>query len=509
MTSFTTKDSDPDNTLQPTTPASDRSRRRRLGWLLLAAVLAVAVALRHMVAAGTDVSWLLTVGEWVLDGRRLYADIVETNPPIAVWAYLPGLLLARAAHLRAETVTDALVFAGIAAAMWTAVRILRRAPQPAHGWPLALVCAAVLTLLPMQAFGQREHLALIAWLPALAAHVVRAKGGALPLWAMIAAGLGAGITLAFKPYFVLPVGACVVTAAIAARSWRILFAPEHFIAAATVALYSLMVWTLYPDYFTLIYPLVRDVYLPVQQPLAALLGSPATSIWIAAVILALLLARRGRADAGMIVLMVASLGFAVAFLLQRKGWPYQSYPMITLALIALGDAIVNLRITTAADKAWRLGALAGLTALCLGAAAWMNQGSDARALQGPVARLGPHPKILVLSAEASIGFPLTRAVNGTWVSRQWGQWIQEFVARRRRDHPLDAQTDARLDGYVARERAQLIADIKRDPPSVVLVDNLLGDWGAKLRADAELSALLKDYRRVETVEKIDILTRAE
>ena len=42
---------------------------------------------------------------------------------------------------------------------------------------------------------------------------------------------------------------------------------------------------------------------------------------------------------------------------------------------------------------------------------------------------------------------------------------------------------------------------------VVVVDNLLGDWGAWLAADPELSALLKPYRRVETVQKIDILAR--
>jgi hypothetical protein len=37
-----------------------------------------------------------------------------------------------------------------------------------------------------------------------------------------------------------------------------------------------------------------------------------------------------------------------------------------------------------------------------------------------------------------------------------------------------------LDAYAARERAMLIEDINRIRPSVILVDNLTGDWSAWL-----------------------------
>ena len=73
----------------------------------------IALALRHLLAANTDVSWLLTVAERVLDGQRLYVDVIETNPPMAVLIYMPGVVIARALGLPAELVTDALVFAAI------------------------------------------------------------------------------------------------------------------------------------------------------------------------------------------------------------------------------------------------------------------------------------------------------------------------------------------------------------------------------------------------------------
>jgi hypothetical protein len=42
-----------------------------LGWLGFAALFVAAMAMRHVVAANTDVSWLLIAGERWLDGQRL------------------------------------------------------------------------------------------------------------------------------------------------------------------------------------------------------------------------------------------------------------------------------------------------------------------------------------------------------------------------------------------------------------------------------------------------------
>ncbi len=490
----------------PAAPGTDPGRH----WLVLVAVVAVAVALRQVVAANTDVSWWLTLSEKVLAGQQLYRDIIETNPPIPILAYLPAVLLGRALHVRAETMVDALTFAAIAASVLVSLRIARRmsALDLGHGWPFAIFSIAVLTILPMQTFGQREHLASIALLPALTALAGRAQARALPWWAIVAAGLGAAITLAFKPYFVLGIGAGIVTAAVLARSVRPLFAPEHLIAAVLVVAYGAATAIVFPDYFGKIYPMVRDVYIPMKRPLADLVASPAVVIWAGALVLALALRPGGRARAAVAVLAAESTGFAAAFLLQQKGWAYQSYPMIALSLLALAATLAE-RPERARPRAVVAGALVVTGALFLGGALWMNATSDARALTAPVARLGSHPKILVLSAEPSIGHPLTRAVDGEWVSSQQSLWVREFVARLRRSRTIDAEMDARLEAYERREHAMLIDDIKRNPPDVVLVDNLLGNWGDWLRADPDLGALLKSYRPTETIEHIDILTRVD
>jgi hypothetical protein len=113
----------------------------------------------------------------------------------------------------------------------------------------------------------------------------------------------------------------------------------------------------------------------------------------------------------------------------------------------------------------------------------------------------------MLSGEAAIGHPLVRTLNGVWVSRQENLWVREFVRLTRDNGPIDPQTDAKLDAYLAQERTWLIEDFKRQPPDVVLIDNLRDDWGAWARSNSQLAELLTPYTLAQTIDGIDILRR--
>src|ERR1700729_2521834 len=102
----------------PRIPAYDPADRTQLSpWLLIALVFVAAIGLRLVVPLNTDVAWLLTVGERVLDGQRLYSDIVEINPPMAVLSMLPGIALARALGVEPQVVIDAQMLLLAAASM--------------------------------------------------------------------------------------------------------------------------------------------------------------------------------------------------------------------------------------------------------------------------------------------------------------------------------------------------------------------------------------------------------
>jgi hypothetical protein len=483
-------------------------------WLPLVVVFVLAVLLRQVLVANTDVSWGLVMAEKLLDGQRLYVDIIEVNPPATPYLYVFPALLARLAGLPAEFVVDALVFLAAGLSLWLAGRILLKAGLVADGdaWLLATVVAVALTILPAQTFGEREHIGLITFLPLLATCAARAKRDA-PSWSMaITAGIGAGITVVIKPHFAAAILCTAAAAALCARSWRPLLALENWIAAALLAAYCAWVLLAFPQFISDVLPLVMTVYVPVKTKFLNFIIFFATPLWVATLLLIALLKRRAALEPPFCLLLAASFGFSISYFVQQKSWPYHSYPMLALALTALALAFIDRWHRAPGEPAerWKRLASATMAALIVGITfCWMSFAGDCSALAAPIRALKSHPKMLALSSDIGIGHPLTRQVGGIWVSRVSALWITTGVWLRRLNETLDPQTDARLEAYAARDRAMLAEDIARNRPDVILVDLREVDWLAWARSDPALAEQMRSYRDYQKVGDVLILRRAD
>lgn len=485
-------------------------------WLPLAGVFVVAIVLRHVVVANTDVSWGLTMAEKWLDGQRLYVDVIEVNPPATVFLYVVPVAFGRLLGLPAEIMCDAFVFAAIGLSLWLSNHILRRGGvilRDEQG-PLLTIVATVLMIIPAQTFGEREHIGLILFLPPLAVAAVRAKGGVLGTGIVIIVGIAAGMLTIIKPHFAAAIVLTAGVAAFWARSWRPLLALENWIAAVLLAAYGVAVVLAFPQFVSDVLPLLLDAYIPVKAPFAKFIVFFATPIWVAALLTIWWLKRGAMIKPPFCLLLAASVGFSVPYYVQQKGWSYHSYPMIALALIALVLAFVDRwhRAGTdiAAGRRQRL-ASALVGAVVAGASfCWMDFAVDCSALAGPIRALKPHPRILALSADLAIGHPLTRQVEGTWVSRVSAQWITAGVSLRRMNETLDPAVDARLEADAARDRAMLTEDIALNRPDVILVQLLdRFDWLAWARSDPALAAHMALYRPYVTLDNVLVLRPAE
>jgi hypothetical protein len=211
----------------------------------------------------------------------------------------------------------------------------------------------------------------------------------------------------------------------------------------------------------------------------------------------------------LLLLLATSFGFMLAFFLQRKGWPYHSYPMIALAMLGLGYALA---MRTPLDRAPGIFATATLTVAFIQSILWFNwafdKAFDARPLEASIARLGPHPKILAITGEPGLGHPLTRALEGTWVSRQQSLWVAAYLHNLRGGASIDPERNAVLEAYAARERAMLVEDIQKNQPTVVLVDNFSDKWSNWLRDNPGVADLIGDYRLVATINDIEVRAKA-
>jgi hypothetical protein len=238
-----------------------------------------------------------------------------------------------------------------------------------------------------------------------------------------------------------------------------------------------------------------------------LIGLPAVPIWTAAVVALALLRRGAGYDRVYGILLTVSVGFAGSFLVQGKGWPYHSYPMLALMLIALACAMSERRVqprTALARGGWAVAAgfLAAATFT------WMNLATSLTSLEAPIRLIKPHPTMLTITHDIAIGHPLVRAVGGTWVASVGSMWITGGALWRRAHGPLTPEESAALDRYVALDRAMLIDALRNRKPDVIVIQKEPADFDRWAREDAEIGALLEPYRQAATTPEVLVLRRA-
>jgi hypothetical protein len=245
----------------------------RSAWLLdVAAIASLITALVFVLTTVVlspwkdDVAWLLWVARKWLDGRDLYVDLVEVNPPLVIWLYAVPAAISHWLNVAPKLVaTLFFAFILLISAWWTASLLKGRAPLFGRRAPVFSIIAILLLILPGVEFGQREHLLAASVLPYIALFVRSLEGEKEPLLAAAVAGAFAALGCAMKPSYGL---ALVLVEAIGVlRGHRKLrLAPLAFMG--TTGLYGIGVLVFEPDFLTRAVPLALALY-----------GGTDTSVW--------------------------------------------------------------------------------------------------------------------------------------------------------------------------------------------------------------------------------------
>lgn len=481
-------------------PGDDFSTRQR--WLVVAAILLTALLVQIPVILNADLGWLLTVNEKILDGRKLGIDLFESNPPLSVYMYMPGALLARMTGIAPEFIVIVLVIVEIAGALFVidrtaAVARLGARERSFSTWSFAFLLA----ILPGAIFGQREHIAVIALTPFVAVTALRWRG-LDPGRLAILAGVGAGLAMSIKPFFALVAALPIILGAVRQRSFRPLFPPEAWTAAAVVIGYGAAVAAFFPAYFSTYAPMVAEAYLPIRRELGSLLPVPIAVIGASLGFLRLLGPQNLRMGSNAIPWLAASVGGAASFLLQGKGWPYTA---LALCLFAIAAPLLQ-----CCTKTLRVPIVVGGLATVVAIGLYLSSPAPGfPPLQARVQAHVKHPRLLTITDHIGLGHPLVRQIDGIWVGSSCAQLLSAgAILRLNNSQPTEAER-ARLDGIINFERRQLLADLQGGRPNVILVDTSLlssfpFDWLAWANSDPELQKELSRYREVEDVGRVRI-----
>lgn len=480
-----------------------------------AALVAVAIGQQLAGHLDCDVSWFITFAEKFVDGRVPYVEVSDPNPPAAFLVFVPAVLIARALQVATEAVVAAMVFVGAAASIAFAFYVLRHgAARSRRAWRLLLNAAIYLLLVaPEIVFAEREHLALLAVIPMLATLAVDERSRRLPRAARVVAGLGAGVAMAFKPYFALAVAMPALATAWRERSLRGLWRAEMWTAAFVAFAYMAAIFAFFPAYWEQALPLIVDVYARAHDDWGNI-ASHTLAPFYAALFAGFLAAARGlvlgRATR---VALFASLGFFVSFLVQGKGWINHAYPAVAFILfawtfLALGDRAARTARSTGAKE--RLIKFLFVPALVAAPAFFgiFEQVSDREEHPGlldAVARVAPpHPRIAAMASGLDFGHPLVRQLGGEWVGRQNALWVTALVGRLLPSAASPAYRE-RLEAYRRDDLEAFAQDVRALPPDVVIVEDAATREFVLKRA--ETAGVLESYRLAKRAGEIEIWRR--
>ena len=471
----------------------------------LVALIAVGTTWFHLSGPlGPDVSWLITVSERILAGGRLYIDILEPNPPMAGYLYMPPVLLARALGAAPEpfvvlwTVAFGLVTTGFAARLVTENRLLK---HPELFWPVTL-------LLFLSAWGedfaQREHFAAMAGLPLVVSLALRATGIRPRPFVWIVAGLAGGFMLAIKPHFALPILLGVLYVAWRQRSIRPVFAPEMWLAGSLFLAFCAATVVFYPAFLTNILPVATTVYIPDRRPLWLLLAVRAAVYFEVIFLIALIGFRRHVTLSPLLGVMFAcSIGFLLSYLAQGKGYPYQILPGIALigsfTLLGFSEqreaakGLLDSLISIAA------GVVLAVMPMIDDAAQWRSR----QPLEDAIRPYGEGLRIANITPDLTVGSPLHRRVHGELINAPPALLMSISAWRLRLETKLDPERAAKIDGFENAERIQLRNDMLARPPDIVVTSIEGFDWLEWAAKDPELETVLSNYEQFDTVKFFD------
>jgi hypothetical protein len=489
-----------------------------------AVCFAVALARARSVPLGPDVAWQLYVAGALLRGAKLGRDIIEVNPPLAVWLGIPTIRLAAlagASPAGAHGVFVLLLGLCSTLAMAAVGRHLAVLRRPAALAAFCLPSALALALQPGYELGQREHLAILLVMPYLLLLAARLEHAHISSRLAIAVGLAAGVGFALKPFFVLPLGLGLLQLQRERRTPDALLRPETLGIAAVLVSYGAAIVVAAPDWlgaareFWPLYAAYRPATffdIASRQGVVLVLAGLAMVAWAST---------RGAVDRSSRLgdsLALALAGFVLAMLVQRKPWIYLAVPsgVLALSLLVARSLETAGRVRTPALRLLRA-AMVLVAALRTGRYAWwlvhapVLSVADRAALgnytllRAALDSLPAATTMASLSPTHGVVFPLVLDLRAQWTMRLPSLW---------------PAASGRAQGEAAQDRLRRIvaSDLDGGRPDVLLVLRPGGtyawlgpesqrDWRQWLAQLPEGAAALAPYRPWRSIGEFIVLRR--
>jgi hypothetical protein len=454
--------------------------------LTLAFLLGISLAAEFTSYARPDTGFLLDAAGRVLDGARLYVDVVEINPPLIVGLNILAVLAARLLDI-SDILAYRIGFTTLllGAFLLTGVTLRRLIPDElVLRRAFLLVLGFVLFPLAGQDYGEREHLVLALVVPYLVLAAARRVGRPVPPAHSVITGLLAGLAFALKPHFLVLWVLCELYVRTSRMVRRRAPLPETLTVAGVLATYGIAIAVVTPQYPQLVRLLAGSYNRFLYDPFFhVLLAGPGAVLAIFALLAFVALRPHARQPELWQAIALGTAACLLAGAAQQKGLRYHLYPSFGLAIVLLGliawDSVQppprRLRLIY---RRLAVSVLAAATiVVCIenaAVAASGGQDGDRRQFEELVHVVRAHggtEGVFVMSYHLRSAYPLINYSGARSASRFPHLWVlaAEYLDALKASEPLVYRDEARMSPSERYLNRAVLEDLRRNDPRLLVV----------------------------------------
>lgn len=447
--------------------------RRDVTFSIIGLLFVLQAVIRYGSHVSPEVGWYLYAGGRLLDGAALYQDVVEVNPPLALWLCAAIVAVARAIGVEATVLFQTVLLLVTVASLAISGRLLAAATDvtAATRHLILILAAALLLFVPASDFGQRDHVVVLLALPWVLLRWNRLLDREVPWMLAAIVAVSAALGLWLKPHFVIVLIAVEVTMLFTSRNVRSVLRVETVAVVVFGIAYMAAIRLLWPT------SLLAKIALLGSRAYIPNYGVALEDV-LTQLILALALAAVAVASARLLteqlnllrsLVFVAGSTFACVYVLQA-GNRYQIVPGLSFLALAAGFCLARVVAGEVRLVGLRLGLVAAGAAVAISAvfaSVWTVQVApySGRIFEEAISAEAPGARtILIASAESAHSFPLVNDKELIWASRFPSLWLSVHVANK-----LD-EDGAPIDDIARFELETTVSDLIDFQPDIVFVN---------------------------------------
>jgi hypothetical protein len=338
---------------------------------------------------------------------------------------------------------------------------------------VSLFVLGLLLVAPIYDFGQREQLTAIGVIPYIALISRRQRQQPVSWYLAASVGVFAAAGIAMKHYFiVVPIALELWLLFEIRRNWRPIRWETATLGLCAI-LYGAAILIYTPEFFTNIVPLVTAAYHGYERSFLSQILRSEVLIWIGCLTwIGYSRFRQPGAEPVPLLraLVIASLGFILAYFAQQKGWQYHAIPATVCMSLAMVVQILHAPVAQHKGFFQKFALQPLPTALAISyilvGLTYGTYENQRVGVEKYYSRWSPGDAVMIVTGDPRLVFPHVEKQHVQWTSRHFAHWMISAIAKAENA----GQSNAELEEVGRQIRHQIVEDISCHSPKYIYVN---------------------------------------